>query len=545
MWLIYYLKMILPPPDPDAEPALDPQRRTQLVPRRRVHARRRLHHLHREPPDHGGRHGLHLHVRHLLPEGRPRPRMEHRVPRRVGHHELAAITAEPPLGSELAAVVPPQPRHPPHRVRGVVREPAGPHRRAVRQHVRGRGHARVDRHRRVQPHRLRERRVQVVHPLQPLVFPGVVSVRRARDLLVHAPLAARVGGEEPEEPGEGGGRAVLPGQHEAHHHVPQEPPLRIRRAEQLAELSAGSGGGFCVQRRREPRQEVLLVLAVLGRGRRLLCLQHPHHILVDDPDGLAHPPLAPDVGQPHRPPQQGRRVEYPREGDLDGVVERREERLVPPAAAIPCLELEQSGALDAEGHAADVVEGEAPEHVLQVQGHAGARGGVEEREEAAVEVLPEHPPGEAAERAGREGVGGDLALEAPEAAVGEEDAAAEEVGEGDREARALDVVGEVGAQEVVDGLRSGGGDAAAEAERAADLDGGGRGLRELVRGPVEEAVQVAEERHGVAEDPVRVRTVVRARRGRWDTAPPEVDGEEDREQQQQQRDAPVVHDLHD
>ena len=65
-----------------------------------------------------------------------------------------------------------------------------------------------------------------------------------------------------------------------------------------------------------------------------------------------------------------------------------------------------------------------------------------------------------------------------------------------------------------DGLRGGGGDAAAESERAADLDGGGRGLHQLVRGPVEEAVQVAAERDGVAEDVVRVRTVVRGRRGR-------------------------------
>jgi hypothetical protein len=53
-------------------------------------------------------------------------------------------------------------------------------------------------------------------------------------------------------------------------------------------------------------------------------------------------------------------------------------------------------------------------------------------------------PREAAEQA-LGGVGGEHALEAPEAFVGEEHAASKEVSEGDGEAGALDVVGEFGA----------------------------------------------------------------------------------------------------
>lgn len=249
-------------------------------------------------------------------------------------------------------------------------------------------------------------------------------------------------------------------------------------------------------------------------------------MLVDDADGLAEPPLASDASELHRLPHDGGRVEHAREGDLDGGVKRLEERVVPagssPAPAAGLLELEQRRALDSERDAADVVEGEALEHVLQVNGLAGVSRTREERKEPAVQVAPEDAPRKAAQRAGREGVGRELALEAPQAAVREEDAAAEEVAEGPREARALDVVGEPRPQHVVDDARVRRGDAAAEAERAAHLYGGGRGGRELVGGPVEEAVQVADQGHHVAEHGVRVGAVVAVA-----PAPPEAQEEKD------------------
>jgi hypothetical protein len=71
---------------------------------------------------------------------------------------------------------------------------------------------------------------------------------------------------------------------------------------------------------------------------------------------------------------------------------------------------------------------------------------------------------------------------------------AKEVSEGDGKVGTLDVVGEFGVQEVVDDPRAGGGDASYEAERAADLDGGGRGHSEEVCGPVEERCKLRRKR---------------------------------------------------
>lgn len=70
------------------------------------------------------------------------------------------------------------------------------------------------------------------------------------------------------------------------------------------------------------------------------------------------------------------------------------------------------------------------------------------------------------------------------------------------------------AKEVVDDARVRGGDAPAEAQHAAHLDGGGRGGREQVGGPVVEAVEVADEGHQVAEHGVRVAAVVAVPRSR-------------------------------
>lgn len=69
----------------------------------------------------------------------------------------------------------------------------------------------------------------------------------------------------------------------------------------------------------------------------------------------------------------------------------------------------------------------------------------------------------------------DLALKSPESIVGDEDAMAEEIWEDGVEALAFDVVGEVGAEEMVDDGGVGFADAVVEAERAGDLDGVGWG----------------------------------------------------------------------
>lgn len=149
---------------------------------------------------------------------------------------------------------------------------------------------------------------------------------------------------------------------------------------------------------------------------------------------------------------------------------------------------------------AEVVEGEAAEHILEVERLAGVCGGGEEGEEAVTKLRANHVGDEGLERASGELAAGGLALEGPEVAVGVEDAVAEEVGEGGAGAVAFGVIGEVGAEEVLDDEWVGGADATGEAEGAPDLDGGGRGGGEEAGDPVEEAVAVAEEGDEVAEE---------------------------------------------
>lgn len=76
------------------------------------------------------------------------------------------------------------------------------------------------------------------------------------------------------------------------------------------------------------------------------------------------------------------------------------------------------------------------------------------------------------ERLGVEFVACDLALESPEMGIGVEDAVAEELGEDFVEARAFDVVLEVGVEEVVDVGGVGGADAVGEIEEGADSESG-------------------------------------------------------------------------
>jgi len=121
----------------------------------------------------------------------------------------------------------------------------------------------------------------------------------------------------------------------------------------------------------------------------------------------------------------------------------------------------QAAGIEAERDPAYAVEGEAAEHVLEVQqplaaavSVAGCR--VEQRNESAPELGGHDAGREAAQRWGRELGGGELALEEPGVAVDVEYPAAEEVGEDGREGGALGVVVEAAAQHVVDGGRVGG-----------------------------------------------------------------------------------------
>lgn len=76
--------------------------------------------------------------------------------------------------------------------------------------------------------------------------------------------------------------------------------------------------------------------------------------------------------------------------------------------------------------------------------------------------------------------------------------------------RAPVVVGEAGAQQVVDAGRVGGGHGVAGAQGPPRLDGVGRRRAQHVGVPVEKPPAVADELHGVAQDGVGVRTVGRS-----------------------------------
>nr|CAB3461638.1 unnamed protein product [Digitaria exilis] len=239
-------------------------------------------------------------------------------------------------------------------------------------------------------------------------------------LLVGAPLAARVRGEEPEEPCERRRRRVLPGEHEGDHHVAEEPALGCRRREHGAELLADTVLLLLGHGRHEQRQQV--VVGVPVPMACLLRLDDGHGVAVDDVDGLPEPSRPADVEELGESPHERRRRQRPPERDLEGDVERLEERLL--------LLLQPRVAIDAERDVADGGEPEPAERGLEVDGTARRRGGVEGREEASPEVDAEDAVGEAAEGAGGEGVGRQLPLEAPEAAVGGEEPVADELGGG-------------------------------------------------------------------------------------------------------------------
>ncbi|XBI66219.1 hypothetical protein VPH35_045848 [Triticum aestivum] len=187
-----------------------------------------------EPLQHARRDGLHLYVGHLLAEAHPRPRVEHRVLERALRPERALLV-EPPLRPELLAVLAPHALQPRHGERAVRHQPPFPDERAVREEVVLLAAVRVGGHRRVQPHRLRDGRVEVVHLAQ-LVQAGsrrCAAARRAHRADLAQDLVLHVGprGHQPEEPGQRGRGRVAAGEDEVGDHV----------AEALVVVLAGRG----------------------------------------------------------------------------------------------------------------------------------------------------------------------------------------------------------------------------------------------------------------------------------------------------------------
>jgi len=116
---------------------------------------------------------------------------------------------------------------------------------------------------------------------------------------VRAPLAPRVRGEQPEEPGQRRRRRVLPGEHEGDDHVPQEPELGRWRGEHGAELAAA----VVVHGRHEPRQQVRApVVDAVPVTRRRLRFDDGHGVGVDDMDGLPEPARLANVEELGEPP---------------------------------------------------------------------------------------------------------------------------------------------------------------------------------------------------------------------------------------------------
>jgi len=158
-------------------------------------------------------------------------------------------------------------------------------------------------------------------------------------------------------------------------------------------------------------------------------------------DGLPVPLLRTHVQRFLGLPELGERVPEPARAEVRGVTERIGEAAIHRGVAF-VRELER---VVVEGDAADIVEGEPLEHVLEVKGGAGRRGAAQQREEATVQLGVHAARHEGAERARVELVAGDLPLRAPGLSVGVEDTPAEEVVQQRRDPGPLAVAFEAGA----------------------------------------------------------------------------------------------------
>jgi len=354
----------------------------------------------------------------------------------------------------------PDARHPAHGVGVVHHARAAGHVGAVGEHVGPGAELGVELHRREQAHVLVQHRVGVVQALQLLVGERRL---RAAGLGAHGVRHGRVLGQEHEERGERGGHGVAPREEEADDDVAEVLVVDVV----VVRVVAGRG--------HEAGQEVVAV----GDAQLAALPDHGGRELVDELDGLPELPLGSDVehalGLPEQRRRRGAAHGAEARGGVEGVGELGHRHLLLEAARV-----------EAEGDLADGVEGEAAEHVLQVDHRAGVGGGGEDRHETGLHLLGDDPEGVGAHGDASELEASHLALVAPGVAVDVEDAAAEEVPEERGEGLALGEVVEVGLEHVLDVGRVGGDGAA----QNVDVDGAGGRLPEEVRVPVAEVGEV-------------------------------------------------------
>ncbi|WVZ88345.1 LOW QUALITY PROTEIN: hypothetical protein U9M48_034878 [Paspalum notatum var. saurae] len=418
-------------------------------------------HLDVEGPDDGDGDGLHLGDGELLAEADAEPRLEDGVPVEALGHEGSAGPREPSLGAEGVVVGAPDARHAAHGV-GVVHDArAAGHVGAVGEHVGAGAELGVELHGREEAHVLVQHGVGVVQALEAVV--GDVIPGGGGDLGAHGGGHGGVLGEEHEERGERGGDGVAAREEEADDDVAEVLVVDVD----------------AVGRRRRPHEAGQEVVAV-GDAELAALPDHGGGELVDERDGAPELPLGPHVEQALDLPQQRRRRRAahraePR-GGVEGAGELGHGHLALEAARV-----------EAERDLADGVEGEAAEHVLQVDDDvAGVGGGGEGGEQPGLHLLRDDLVRVGAHGDAAELEAGHLALVAPGGAVDVEDAAAEEVAEERGEGGALGEVVEVGLEHVLDVGRVGG-DGAAE---DVDVDGGRGGGPEEVRVPVGEVGKV-------------------------------------------------------
>ncbi|BAT14050.1 Os11g0482901 [Oryza sativa Japonica Group] len=347
---------------------------------------------------------------------------------------------------------------------------------------------RVPRHRRVQPHRLAQRRVEDAHPpvvveVEPLAlavvsafFPRAAGAARRGDLVEHLGLDAAVAHEEPEEPGERRRGGVAAGHDEADHHVADRlvgVPAFDHPRQQVAPRAAAAADAIAV----DQEERALLPPAP----------DEPHHGLMDHPDLLPQPPLRPGVERALHLPHGG----HGRRASPGDDPRRRVERRGQPRRRQCRVEASR---VNAERDPADDVEREPPEHVLHVHHPAAARRRGERRDEAVPRLGLEHGDLEVPERARGELVADELALGVPELAVDVEDAHAEQVAEHVGERLPLGVVGEPRPEDVLDVRRVRRHHRAPRAQPVND-DRLRRRRRQHLRVPVQQPPPVAVERH--------------------------------------------------
>uniref|UniRef100_J3L509 Uncharacterized protein n=1 Tax=Oryza brachyantha TaxID=4533 RepID=J3L509_ORYBR len=221
---------------------------------------------------------------------------------------------------------------------------------------------------------------------------------------------------------------------------------------------------------------------------------------MDCGERLAHPPLRLQIEQPLGAPRPLDRRHEPHHDDALRVVEGAQE-LCPPVH--PHALLGEARRVLVERDAADIVEREALQHVLQVQRPAVALRPLEQRKQPVDDLEPDGAHYKVPQRPLAELVVGGPPLPQPLVAVGVEDAMAEEVLDDGHHVLPLGVVLEVGLDDVLDVGWVGSDGAGHEAE-ALEVEGHGvRGAARHDAGrPLDEAVLVLDEVRQRADDGV-------------------------------------------